>query len=435
MVTNSAAEMGLIALALMDPDTVGRSQVKPKHFTLKLAQQVWEKALSLESQGYAFSAADLWSLLSPDDAGIVLSWGEEMGFGFGTATMVSHYDELIIDAYQRRMAMQLAGAMLTKAQDPATDTEQLRALAADFASSDDAISEQDTVSTRSMFDRVSGIIERFEERAASGHQLLWPWKSWNMIVGQMMPGMLYLLGAAESTGKTVAAENIADNLAQQGFRVAFFHLELSHDVMTMRQIARHSRVPVRAIEDATLSPEEKQKIADAADEIEAWPGEVEYVHSPQWTSAQIVRKVNALKPDVVIIDYMQKIHSTGVGNQASPDLLRWYPGMLEDIKGVAEHRGIPIILLTQLANEFKNKKPEAGAARWMKEAEEKANGVIYLWREIATTHEQNKDGIILAESGTRSMRTGAVVTKNTMGRQGDLAMLTLDGPSFRFVER
>ena len=430
---NAAAEQALIASVLMDPDVALRSQVRVEHLTIPAAKTVWAEAQRLATTGFALTPADLWSILDPDDAQAVLSYGELAGYT--TAAGISHYDELVLDAYHRREAQQLGARLMTMAKEPGETVEKMRAMASVFSEGDGVVLDRDTVSTRDMFDRVQAIIQKFEDRRNSGKQLMWPWRSWNMVIGQMMPGMLYLLGAAESTGKTVAAENIADNLAMHGFKVAFFHLELSHTTMTLRQIARYSGVPARSIEEGDMTEEEARRVADAAEEIESWPGEVFDIHSPQWTSAQIVRKVNAIKPDVVIIDYMQKVHSTGVGNQSSPDLLRWYPGMLEDIKGMAEVNDIPVILLTQLAQEFKNKKPEAGAARWMKEAEEKANGVIYMWREVTTSVQKNKDGQILAEPGTRSMKTGVVVTKNTMGRQGDLGMLTLDGPSFRFVEK
>jgi replicative DNA helicase len=64
------------------------------------------------------------------------------------------------------------------------------------------------------------------------------------ILGNLESGTVIAIAARPGVGKTILMEQIADHNARQGKRVAFYHLELSHQFMLDRRMAHYSGVPL-----------------------------------------------------------------------------------------------------------------------------------------------------------------------------------------------
>jgi len=287
-----------------------------------------------------------------------------------------------------------------------------------------------------MMDSHRESLEYYRQRREDGQVIDWPWETWNSFVDSAEPGMLAFLAAAEGTGKTVYAEQVAEHWAKKGAHVGFFHLELNKRIMRMRRYARHSGVSIGAMRSRDLTPDERHAIRQADERLARWPGSVTYIHSPGWTMDRIIRACDIYQFDAVVIDYMQKIAPTPLQLKASRgDIVRWGPMAIEDWKNYCEDKSVYSLVLSQLTAEGKQAEPNMNQLRWLKELSEKANVGLLAWREISELGERDAKGNTLVMPGAKSMTVNVKADKNTMGRTGVLPQQVIDGPRFRILDK
>jgi len=63
------------------------------------------------------------------------------------------------------------------------------------------------------------------------------------ILGRILPGQLHVVAARPSVGKTMYMEMVTEYNAKRGHKVAYYHLELPHQRMLDRRMARYSGIP------------------------------------------------------------------------------------------------------------------------------------------------------------------------------------------------
>lgn len=252
----------------------------------------------------------------------------------------------------------------------------------------------------------------FNLPAEEQRRLLFPWPSWNNLLDPLPGGMLMTIAGADGAGKTTYGECISEYYAALGFKVAYFHFELSHTVMLDRRAARHTGMSIRQLK-GYLTADEKQRVEAANARILTWAGNIHYVHCPAYQMEQVVRDIQALqaegKCEVAIIDYLEKA-------APSPIQLRTYGNNayqreadnVEQLKSCAERIGIPIVMLAQLNKHGKGVSVDdldKTHVRGAGEKTEKANVVILLHRE--------QD-----DAGVYSNIVDVKVHKNTLGPMG-----------------
>lgn len=429
MYANLPAEQAAIGILLMDNDVLLKTDLQPEHFSDPTYRLLWDKAQQSFTRNIPFTPADVYDL--DQDAFFKLS---AEAVEASSLYDIKSYEESIIDNYWRRQATLVAGNLAKAAGERSMSVEDMRDIAAQFASVGSGDREA-TVTADAFVKDFRFMLTRFHDQQQSGNLATWPWRSWNKMLDPMEEGMLYVLGAASSTGKTTALECLAEHLARRGFRVAFVHLELSHQTMMQRAYARNTGVTIHAQRSGQLSEQEWDAVERYEHERDhMWPGEVIYIHAPGGTSSEIVRRVRMTGADVFIIDYAQKMMPTKEQAKLG-DIVRYGPMQIEDLKILAESDGMIGVVASQLTAQYQTVEPDAAAIRWLKELEEKANGVIYIWREVATQNEKDKDtGMPLANAGYKSAVTRAKVTKQTMGETGYMDNIKLVGHMFKFIE-
>lgn len=246
------------------------------------------------------------------------------------------------------------------------------------------------------------------------------WPGLDKMLVCVEPGMMQVVAARPGVGKTTYLECVAEYNAQHGHAVAFYHLELSHQTMLDRRMARHSRVSYSELRRGYNGPE----VAQATDRIRQWQHNLTYVHCPGWGAERIAADMARLygegRADVVVVDYLQKVaypEAKGV-NEAS--LIGRVVGTLKD---ASERLGVPVFLGSQVTRDVKhreNKMPQLTDLFGSGLIEAYTNQVITLHRE---PNDEERD----------VEPTALEVQKNTMGRMGTLGLLHLAG-QFAFVE-
>ena len=226
------------------------------------------------------------------------------------------------------------------------------------------------------------------------------------VLGNLEPGTVLAVAARPGVGKTILMEQVAEHNAAHGKRVAFYHLELSHQFMLDRRMARWSRIPL----DRLRRGYSGREVADALEVMRPWQSNIVYVHCPGWGAERIAADMTRLAArgdcDLAVVDYLQKM--------ALPEKRGWNTSMLyglmaEALKNAAEQLEVPLVLGTQVSRDWKqsaDKRPSSADIRNSGEIEEKVNQIIVL-------HRPEVRGAVQQEQITETIE--AHIEKNTSG--------------------
>jgi len=241
------------------------------------------------------------------------------------------------------------------------------------------------------------------------------------LLGDMPGGYLHAIVARSSVGKTMYAEQVAEYNAKRGHPVAFYHLELSHQMMQDRRMARFSGIAINDLRRGHKGPE----IGRALDDIRAWQERIVYVHCPGWSAERIAADIARLyargECDLAVVDYLQKIRLPQSKGMNSAMLIGQ---QAETLKTCAESLDIPIVLGSQVSRGYKNnqdKRPTMADIRNSGELEEKSNQIVVLHRPVAVEDRPR---------GATKEIVEARVEKNTTGATGKVELVHILG---RFI--
>jgi len=261
--------------------------------------------------------------------------------------------------------------------------------------------------------------------------LTFPWKALQGFIPRLRPGTVAIVAASSSIGKTTFCECCAERWAKDGFNVAFFHFELSHDIMLDRRMCRQARLALADLEKG--KDEIIKAVSETSAQMQEWPGSITYIHCPGWTMQRVANKARLLasrgQVDAVVVDYLQKAKLQEWARGQTVAQIRG--GDVEALKVLAEELGLVVLLASQLNREaltatYKTRHQ----IRDTGEADEKGNVVCTLDREILLENWLDPtSGAIVALKGELAPTVRVRVDKNTLGRTGE-AKLVLDGPHF-----
>lgn len=188
----------------------------------------------------------------------------------------------------------------------------------------------------------SGLTRRFD----------WPWKQWNDYVRPLRAGLVGVLAAPDGVGKSTYLEWIAEHWAKRNNKVVLVHLEDDHQYKLDRRMARHSSVPLGAIEDGTISPAQAAAMAEAERNMDGWVDNLHYTHAPGWSMDDVIKELQKLvdegQCESVVLDYIDKCEPDRRQLQlyGNNQYLREGDNM-NLLKNFAEKAGIPIFTATQ----------------------------------------------------------------------------------------
>lgn len=248
-----------------------------------------------------------------------------------------------------------------------------------------------------------------------------PWSALERFNPRLRPGTLAIVAGGSGIGKTTFLECCAEHWARQGYRVVFYHLELSHQMMLDRRAARLSGLSLREIEDGAMT----DKVDRANELLRHYPGGITYVHCPGWTASRLVANARHLHAkglcDVAIVDYLQKVTLRYYKGQNKADALG---DCAETFKIAGEQMGTAWVVGSQFnrkANEYDRKTGDF--IRGSGEPHEKANLVLTLDREICDAERQDEQGHVITAVGERAPEMTVRIDKNTGGPTGDTKLM------------
>ncbi len=223
------------------------------------------------------------------------------------------------------------------------------------------------------------------------------------------PGELIILAARPSMWKTAFALNVLTNIAlDQKKSVAMLSLEMSKESIVDRIMSEVSWVPMYKISKWNLDNADFAQMGEAMEKLSS--ANI-FLDDKAWITVPVLKsklrklKIEKKQLDLVIIDYLQLMHSTVFQNnrvQEISEISRW-------LKELAKELQVPIMALSQLSRAVESrvdKKPQLSDLRESGSIEQDADSVLMLHRE--EYYDPDTDRKWATDVCIRKNRNGAV---------------------------
>ncbi len=174
-------------------------------------------------------------------------------------------------------------------------------------------------------------------------------KKLDKALGGFQKGKMYTVAVKPGMGKTAFLLSLANNMAvKNDHTVAIFSSERSNVKMTRRLIESETGMSVQKLQSGDLRPSEKDHMLSVLSNIAK--AKI-FIDDTQGLSIGTFAKnlqyfCKLEQPDLVIIDYLELLHS---GQQGEQDMPSRYAQMMENIKGIASNLQVPVLLFSQSA--------------------------------------------------------------------------------------
>ena len=212
--------------------------------------------------------------------------------------------------------------------------------------------------------------------------------SWYTQIDEMLtgfkPGELIILAARPSMWKTAFALNLLTNITLEcGKSVAMMSLEMSVGSIVDRIMSQVSWVPMYKISKWNLDNADFAQMGEAMEKLST--AKI-YLDDHGWLTVPILKSklrklvIEKKELDLVIIDYLQLMHSTVFQNNKVQEISEISRGLKE----LAKELKVPIIALSQLNRTVESridKKPQLSDLRDSGSIEQDADAVLMLHRE------------------------------------------------------
>lgn len=319
---------------------------------------------------------------------------------------VTHYARMIREASTLRKLLRAGQDISRLAVEQPGELEEV------LAQAEDALSKASQEAITSEFRPITSALERFAERIRRGlagdpeRGLMTAFHSLDELLGGMYPGQLILVAARPGAGKSVLAQNIAENLADDHKHVAFLTLEMSEDELIQRAVSRYAGVAVKRVLWGNPPEGAREKIVEAYKRVAQrkeylWVSEDTSIN-PATFRAHLRRQQRHPGLDLAIVDYIQLMSGGGKYENRQQEV----SAISRSLKLLAKDLHIPIIACCQMSRAIDHRadrRPVLSDLRESGALEQDADVVVFIHRD--------PDAV---EGGTAEL----IVAKNRMGASG-----------------
>lgn len=230
---------------------------------------------------------------------------------------------------------------------------------------------------------VKRAMARIEQRMSGGEELVGiptGIRLLDRLTGGMEPGKLIVIAARPSMGKTALALNIARNASKIGdAKGLIFSLEMPESSLVNRILAMESGIASDKIRSGQMTETECGMVMRGAVGASNLP--ITIWDAP-CTELEILRKTRRIRPDYVVVDYLQLVRPASPTGKPNYDI----GSICTAMKHLAQEMKIPVILLSQLNREIEKDKrrPRLSDLRDSGQIEQDADWILFV-------HQQDGD--------------------------------------------
>lgn len=409
------AERDLMACILVDPAQTLK-EIRPvlshSDFSNDVARAVYDAATSLADSGKTIDATVILANAAEQGTPIEESYAAEIMHLYCTTANAAVTAELVHNAAIQRAAAAIGIAL---ADDRYTALDAVAKL-------QELMKRQNSRLQRPL--EAANAFMDYVDAAAMGEVTPFVPTGFSVLDKQLEGGFvqsgLITMAARPGTGKTTAALNLAERVAEQGKTVLYISLEMDYRQLWARRTAAYSGLSYSKIYRADLTDAEWGRLNNATEILSQRPF---YIHDKPCTVEDIERIARgAENPALIVVDHIGLIkNSTGRSRYEQ------MTDVSHRLKQLALSTGVPILALCQLNRQSEgreSKLPTIADLRDTGAIEEDSDVVMLLHRPAMYASEDT------APKPWETQELQIIVGKNRHGMQG-LVRLDFNGMTAR----
>lgn len=322
-----------------------------------------------------------------------------------SAANMRRYAEIVREKAAQRALMQTADEALTIAGERGSVGEKIDRIATKFSAL-----QRDQVRKvpRSIADIAIQRTEYYE--AVENGTVLPGWRTHigrlnDLLNGGLRAGNQYVIAARPSVGKSSFSQAVGIAQAREGKRVLFLSQEMGESEVADRGVANVGRISYGDLLTGKLEREGWERVTEAMDELARLPFFID--DQPALSLADVRAKAMQVKPDVLIVDYLQLCAGSRRDGNRNSEIEEISRGL----KALAKELNMAVLVLSQLnrkVEERSDRRPSLADLRDSGAIEQDADVVIFLWP------------VRECDDGRRLVGCG--VEKNRQGRLGQFGL-------------
>ncbi len=226
-------------------------------------------------------------------------------------------------------------------------------------------------------------------------------------IDDMLSGLqgsqLYIIAARPSMGKTSLAMRMAEHVAvNEAKPVLFFSLEMASQQIAQQMLCMHTRVDSHKLRTGMISEEEYLNLSIGAGRLAEAPILID--DSADLSILELRARSRRMKAEhkieLVVVDYLQKVHAKADGREREIAIIS------SQLKSLSKELDVPVVVLAQLNRQpegREDKKPVLSDLRESGSIEQDADVVMLLYRPDyydRDSAEKNTCDIIVAKNRT-----------------------------------
>lgn len=303
---NKEAERSVLGTFLVEPETQQLFDVVPLSIFTGVEKTVAQSFKKLHNRIEHITVVELMEELKKGNKGVDITTLSRLSDYAVPSWQQKKYIKILEDLSRKRKYYEC----LKKATEKASEGEELEEQVFDLMEKLEGLktntSDQDT-------EELSNIIsEIFSNQQDSNDDLLkFGYSLLDDNIGGLVPGGYSIIGAKSGVGKSTLAMNIAYNVAKQGGKVLYFNLEMGKSSLAQRfmcmlsdKLTVHKFIRKRIADSEELSKE----LVEVSSILKAFDNNL-ILDNDSFRMSEINKKVRELKPDLVVIDYLQLLQS------------------------------------------------------------------------------------------------------------------------------
>lgn len=301
-------------------------------------EQIFDAIVATESDGQSVNPTSVYDRLQRSGVRADLTYLHELVTTVVSAASTTyHCQRLVGDSLRRKVKAEgLRLQQLSDVDDPLTAVDEAR------ASLDRAL-EQRQERGLSHEEAIYSALDSLDHPVG----MKTPWTTVNQMIGGWSPGMLYVVGARPSTGKSVFGLNvILDGARRASAPPVFISLEMSKQDLYLRLLSNIGNVDGERILHRSTRPEDDESLSKAAAHLSRTPMRVD--DRSEMSLAQIRSVVREQQRNsevpLVVVDHIGIVDQMATASDRRVQVDR----IAQGLKNLARDLHVPVVALAQL---------------------------------------------------------------------------------------
>ena len=379
-------ERAVIGALLTDPEAVRRcGTLRPEMFRQQMLGDIFRLYLQASDLGYRLTLPDVAQRLSEYSQAEIAFLARECMESSVLSVEAGNYAAAVVRDYKARTAADL----LQKAKLQANGIDRQ---IGELINQLEAVRGEEITTARSLSQIITSEAAGYFTDKRKPY-LLTGFEHLDELLGGFEGGDVIVIGARPAVGKSAFATQVIGNIAELGKRVLFYNLEMPQAQVYERLLSRQSGISLQRIRKGlAFLGDERERFTRANEKLAKFDL---WISSGAKTVTEIRNECRNMRPDAIIIDYLQLIQAERKFTNRAAEV----GDISKSIKALAMELQVPIIVLSQLnrlSEGRPDREPTMAELRESGDVEQDASVILLLWN--CDKNDSSRKGLLIAKN-------------------------------------